>query len=595
MKKNKWFLAIILNIFLLASCQTGIGDEQLQLQHYYNGNDGAKYEADYDILDKGPVTGGTLNLFTTEPDTLNPILTKNTYVSDFLNFIYEGLTHLDEKQRAIPVLSDSWSVSSDGLVWNFHIRDGVKWQDEQPFTAYDVEFTIQLLLNPSVNSVYKPLVMNIAAYSAVDSSNIRIVLKKPNSFMPEMVTFPVLAKHQFLQKDIISASKNFSPIGTGPYRYISYTEKERVELKSNENWWYLNAEDSKAKDGMFMSMIHINIFNNPDEAMGAFQTGEIDIAGIETGDFTKYQGRSDLIIKKYTSRNFEFLAFNLQNAMLADNCVRKAIALAIDRERIISSTLPGEAVASDIAILPDSWIADMEGVSAGVSAMYSIAEGAGKPVSPQDGTDVKTAVTITAKTPKEALLQGGWKESTQGYYKLINGVRKYLKFELIVNSNNSLRIKAAQEVSKQLKQAGIEAVCTQVQWNDFLTRMNSSKFDMAFTGCRIPQIPDVSYLYSSGYLPAALPAKYDSAKNISGYNNIQLNEYIATLFSENDTDRRKVLCSNIRQITANDPAYIGMYFLRDAMVYGRNVRGPLEPDSWNRYKDMMHWYKPEVP
>lgn len=595
MKKMKWYIALILNIFLLASCQTGIGDEQLQLQHYYDANDSAKYEADYDILDKGPVAGGVLNLFTTEPDTLNPILTKNTYVSDFLSFIYEGLTRLGEGQKAVPVLSDSWSVSSDGLVWNFHIRNGVKWQDEQPFTAFDVEFTIQVLLNTGVDSVYKPLVMNIAAFSAVDSSNIRIVLKNPNSFIPEMMTFPILAKHQFLQKDIISASKNFSPIGTGPYRYTSYTEKKRVELKSNENWWYLNAEDSKAKDGMFMSTISINIFNDSDEAMGAFQAGEIDVAAIETGNFSKYKGRSDLIIKKYTSRNFEFIAFNLKNPILADIYVRKAIALAIDRERVIGNTLPGEAVASDIAVLPDSWISDMEGISAGASAIYSIPESINKAVNPQNGNALEAAAVFTAKTPKEALLQGGWKESVQGYYKIINGVRKYLKFELIVNSNNSLRVKAAQEVCTQLKQAGIETVCTQIQWNDFLARVNASKFDMVFTGCRVPQIPDVSYLYSSSYLPAALPARSDSARNISGYYNVQLNESITALFRENDTDKRKVLYDDIRQIITNDTAYIGLYFLRDAMVYGRNIRGPLEPDTWNRYKDMTHWYKPEVP
>ena len=595
MKKIKWCTVLILNIFLLSSCQTGLGTEQLQLQQYYGENDEEQYKADYDILDKGPVAGGVLNLFTTEPDTLNPILTKNTYTSDFLSFVYEGLTRLDEKQKAVPQLSDTWSVSADGLVWNFHIRDGVKWQDGQPFTAPDAEFTIQTLINPAIDSVYKPLLMNIAACSAVDPSNLRIVLKKPNSFMPEMVTFPIIAKHQFMQTDVLSASNNFNPIGTGPYQYVSYSKNKKVELKSNINWWYLNVEDSKAKDGMYMETINVNIFSDSDEAMGAFQTGEIDTFEIETSDFEKYEARSDLIIKKYTSRNYEFLAFNLENPVLADIYVRKAITLAIDNDRIIKNILPGEAVASDIPVLPDSWISDIEGVSTGTAAINSVPESSIKADISQNGTTMETTAAITAKTPKEALLQGGWKESKTGYYKVFSGVRKYLKFELIVNSNNSLRVRVAQDVCTQLEQAGITAVCTQIQWSDFLTKLNTAKFDMAFTGCRIPQIPDISYLYSNSYLPTALPASYESARNISGYFNMQLDANITAMFNENDPDKRKALYRTAKQVITYDAAYLGLYFLRNAMVYSKNIRGPLQPDTWNRYKDMTHWYKPEIP
>ena len=124
MKRSINIIILLLICTLLSACQTGIDSGQLQ---QYGGSGGAgtgQYE-DYDILDRGPVSGGTLNVFTTEPDTLNPILTKNTYTADFLGFIYEGMTRLDKSQRAVPVLSDSWTVSPDGLIWNFHIRVGV--------------------------------------------------------------------------------------------------------------------------------------------------------------------------------------------------------------------------------------------------------------------------------------------------------------------------------------------------------------------------------------------------------------------------------------------------------------------------------------
>lgn len=567
MKKSRVLILLFAFSFLLTACQSGLGLEHMQLQQYDSNNGDNEYKADYDILDKGPVAGGALNLFTTKPDTLNPILTKNTYTSDFLSFIYEGLTKLDEKQQAVPQLSDAWSVSADGLIWNFHIRDGIKWQDGQPFTAADVEFTIRALLNPGIDSVYKPLLLNVATCAAVDSSNIKLVLEKPNSFMPEMMTFPIIPKHQFKQKDVLSASKNFQPVGTGAYKFLSYTEKEKVVLKSDKNWWYLNDKSNNPKEGMYIETININVFNNPDEAMGAFQTGEIDAVGIEASDFAKYKGRTDLIIKKYTSRDFEFLTFNLNNPVIADNYARKAIALAIDRDDLIKDILLGEAEAAEMPVLPVSWLSGMEGISTGTAVL----------------------------TPKEVLQAGGWKESKQGYYKVLGSVRKYLKVELIVNSNNSIRLRAAQKIRSQLEQAGITATCTQLGWNDLLTKLNTAKYDIAFIGCRITQIPDISYMYSNSYLSAALPVKYENVRNVSGYFNIQVDNYITSIFSENSTDKRKALYKAAKEQIINDTPYLGLYFLRNAMVYSKNLRGPLNPDTWNHYNKMTSWYKPELP
>ena len=82
-----------------------------------------------DMMDKGPVKGGIIRLFSTRPDSLNPILSKNIYVQDFSSLIFEGLFKLGKDQNVIPVLSDKWDVSSDGLIWNFHIRENVLWHD----------------------------------------------------------------------------------------------------------------------------------------------------------------------------------------------------------------------------------------------------------------------------------------------------------------------------------------------------------------------------------------------------------------------------------------------------------------------------------
>lgn len=184
-------LLIILISMNLVSCQQGIFDDaQMQQLGYEKNNETA--ENNDDILDIGPVKGGNLNLFTTTPDTFNPLLTKNKYVNDFLGLIYEGLVKLDEKQMPAPVLSESWSISADGLIWNFKIREGINWSDGNTFTAEDVAFTVKSLLESKTDSVYSILLQNIAAYSAVDDYDFKLVLKKPNSFTAEMMTFPII-------------------------------------------------------------------------------------------------------------------------------------------------------------------------------------------------------------------------------------------------------------------------------------------------------------------------------------------------------------------------------------------------------------------
>lgn len=571
MKKSAICIILLTFILMFTGCRSGF-----DMRQYENGSDYKQYQEDYDVLDRGPVKGGTLNMFATKPDSLNPVLTKNTYTADFLGFIYEGLTRLGDDQRAVPILSDRWSVSSDGLIWTFHIRDGVRWHDGTPLTAYDVEFSIQTILNPRIDSVYKPLLLNISTYAAVDSSNIRLALEKPNSFMPEMMTFPIIPKHQFELNDVLSVSEQFSPIGTGPYRFVSYEENNHIEMNLNKSWWYIDADKDA---GMYIETIIVKIYKHPENVFSAFQSDDLDAADVAAIDSVKYKGRSDLTVKWYTSRNFEFLAFNMKNPVFSDYYARKAISMAIDINEIINTELLGEAEPAEVPILPECWISDLDGVSA----------------APLFNQDEDANPDITIKTPSDALKEGGWKESKQGWYKSIGGLRRYLKVELLVNNNNKTRVRVAQRICEQISKSGINAQVIEVKWEDMMNRIAAAKFDIVFMGCRIPQIPDLSYLYSNAYLPSALMNNTDRASNISGYDNLQLSAAITELFKENDPNEQKRIYKALKDQIVKDSPYIGLYFIRNAMVYSKDIKGTLQPDTWNRYNDIYSWYKPVNP
>lgn len=543
----------------IVSCQQGI------LNYAQIGQQGSNAGMDYnndDVIDNGPVKGGSLSLFSTIPDTLNPLLTKNTYVNDFLGFIYEGLIRLDEKQKPLPVLSDSWYTSPDGLIWNFHIREGVHWSDGQVFSSEDVAFTVEWLLSAGNNSIFGKLLQNIATYAAVDSSNFKLILKKPNSFTAEMMTFPIIPKHFSKNADKI---KDFKPVGTGPYSYDSTVKDKYILLKKNKDWWYPETRTDKSTELLFIDNIKIKLYNDPDDAINAFQTGDIDTLCVGIDDFNKYEGRTDLFLKKYVSRDFEFLTFNLYNPVLSDVSVRKAIAAAIDKEKILEEVLKGDAASSEMPLSHDSWI--FEGKNGEASPRLN---------------------------PREILLQGGWKEKNNTFRKSFNGVSKKLELELLVNDNNDRRLLIAEKICEQLRNAGIGASVKKLPWNDLFTQIDQAKFDMVYTGCRITQIPDISFLYSNAYLAPQIPIQENAGRNIAGYDSTIVNSYIDMLYRENDNEKRKVLYSNISAQLSNDLPYIGFYFLKSGVVYRKNIRGSLEPFTWNRYYDITGWYKSET-
>ena len=117
--------------------------------------------------------GGTLNLQSYEPDTLNPLLTKSRLNSNTLNLIYEGLVKLDENLKPKPCLAESWEISDDGTVWTFYLKK-VKWHNGLNFTADDVYYTFQVISSGKNESVYRSNMEYVSHYSIIDEHTLRL-------------------------------------------------------------------------------------------------------------------------------------------------------------------------------------------------------------------------------------------------------------------------------------------------------------------------------------------------------------------------------------------------------------------------------------
>jgi peptide/nickel transport system substrate-binding protein len=551
---KKLCLVLMMFLFLnigLASCSIRDGINMGNNQD----NTKSSGSEDGDVMDKGPVEGGVLRLFSTIPDTLNPVLTANSYVHDFSELISEGLVRLDKTQRPVPELAEKWEVSDDGLTWTFYIKDGIEWHDGMPFTAEDVEFTFQTILNPKVTSVYKKNLENVAAFTAMGRNVFKITLKAPNSFFAKLMTFPIICKHYFNGEDILKTTRNLAPMGTGPYKFLSYDGRTVVKLILNEKWWKAALSDKKDRVLPYVGEIDIMLYKNSKDSLNAFQTKDVDVTFIEARDFSKYNGRNDLTLKKYTSNNYDFIAINLQNSVLSDKAVRQALAYAINKVDLIKNVMPGEAVASDLPILPDTWL-------------YN--------------NDILYYQPSTSKA-REILKENGWNEdSVTGEFSKYG---KSLSFELLVNEDNDLRSKIADELSKQLYKAGIKLNVVKVKWDDLIKKINTKQYELALMGWRVHSTEDLSFGYSS------LETGWGKM-NVSGYKNPEVDSYLKQILAENDDTRRKALFFNMRSIINEDVPYIGLYFYNNGVLISNKIRGEANPYVWKKYDGFNNWYIP---
>ncbi len=549
-------------IFLLLALAAGLtallsGCAAYSNQGNVGGLEGLNGRVDYsDIEDIGPIKSGTLKLFSTQPDTLNPILTKNRYVSEFLGLVFEGLVKVGKDQRPAPALSESWECSEDGKVWTFRLRKDVFWHDGSPFTPEDVKFTIEVIQNPALDSVYKANVRNIEKCETVGDGAVRVYLKKPDSLIPGLMSFPILKKEYFKGIDILdrSSSPNMHPVGTGPYRFLSYSQGESVELVVNNNWWNRGVQDNTAAVP-YIPSISVRIFRDAKTAKQALGMGEIDLYFHE-GAETNREGLSEsFLVRRFPGRNFECIAFNLDDPILSDKHVRKAIAYAIDRSWIVENILGGEAFIADFPVHPNSWVLE--------------------------GTEFRIYDENREKATEE-LEAAGWKKEDGVYRKSIGGRMRRLELELIVSKDNEIRCKVAKEIGAQLKELGIELKIKEVSKDTLLKEVNSGNYEMALIGYRLALVPDLTFAYSSD------EANY--GKNVAGYRNELVDGFLSGIQLSRDEKEMKMLYAQVLDVIEDEVPYAGLYFNAEYTLYNRRIKGKIEANVWNRYDGLTSWY-----
>ncbi|MDH7489927.1 MAG: peptide ABC transporter substrate-binding protein [Anaerolineae bacterium] len=299
-----------------------------------------------------PAEGGTYTEGVVgAPQWPNPVLAAfNETDEDIARLLFRGLTRVDERSRIVPDLAESWQVSGDALVYTFTLKAGLKWQDGAPITADDAVYTFQLMQSPDFpGPPYLLELWKAVQVAKVDALRVQFTLSEPFAPFLDYTTIGLLPQHILAgtaAKDLLAHPFNSSPVGNGPFMLERATSEEIV-LRPNP------LSDAPKP---YLERLALRLYPDTDAVFAAYSRGEVD--GIRTIPADRLDEAAELpSLNLYSAPVAEaaWVIFNTQSPPLDAMPVRRALALATDRKRLIADALRGQALPLYGPLLPTSW------------------------------------------------------------------------------------------------------------------------------------------------------------------------------------------------------------------------------------------------
>jgi len=276
-----------------------------------------------DIPKAGEPYGGSLIWgICHKPTLINPILTTRSISAALMELIFNRLVRINSKGEVEPDLAESWDVSSDGLVYTFYLRKGVKFHDGVECTAQDVKFTYDNILDPENNSPHRTSFRLVKDFKVIDKYTFRIALNEPSSYFLYRLIGEILPRHLLKEDKKKKCSFNFHPVGTGPFRFKYWTKEDEIVLEYNPDYYGGRPNLDK---------IIVKTYPNSRDVWAALMRNEVDfILFIEREDYEVV--KDDPTFKAYAipADSYYAVVYDLSDPILADKRVREAIAYGID-------------------------------------------------------------------------------------------------------------------------------------------------------------------------------------------------------------------------------------------------------------------------
>ena len=319
----------------------------------------------------GEESTGTASGFTVQygpnPETLDPALNSSIDGANTLITVFEPLLLIDENNEVIPGQAESYTVSDDGLVWTFTMRDGLKWSDGSDLTAKDFEYSFKRLAAPDTAAPYAETVVGMIdgykdaignpdadgntttepdfdalnVVASEDGKTLTVTLSYPCAYFDKLAAFAAMSPVQQATVEANGDAWCTAPdtyVCNGPYYISQWVPSERIVLTKNPN--YVGGWDSSK---IVSDTITLLLLEDSSAAYAAYNSGEAqlvkDVPTDEIPSLTKAEDGGDFYVD--TILGTYYISLNDQKEPFTDPNVRKALSLAIDRDYVANTIMQG--------------------------------------------------------------------------------------------------------------------------------------------------------------------------------------------------------------------------------------------------------------
>jgi len=441
-----------------------------------------------------------------DPEGLDPQRTAAASTFSVTNNIYDTLVGVDSDWNVIPRLAKSWEVSQDGMEITFTLRDDVYFHNGRQLKSSDIEFSFNRLKDEE--SPKAKDYENIIKIEVIDDYNIKFITEKLDVELLKWFAYPWTA---IVPEEAVDNLKT-NPVGTGAFTLKEWIPQQHIILERNENYY-----GDKAK----LETVKLVLIPDATSLIAGLQIGDLDIIPLSGDQVNMLKDNSEYKILSESMNAVQIMSINTKNEILANEKVRQAMSMAINKDDVISASTFG----------------------------YGDKIGSHLPSTSPDYYDTNNVMEYNVEKAKELLKEAGYE----------NG----FEIKMTLPKNYQLHVDAGQVIADQLSKIGIKVNIEIVEWGTWLSEVYGAKnFETTVVG-HTGRLD--SYAFLKRY-------KSDSDDYIS-LRTGEVDELLDQALQELDAEKRKEIYKEIQIVLANKLPAIYIQAPHTILGMSSNVEG----------------------
>ncbi len=489
-----------------------------------------------------PITlnASTLNLsMTSSPSRLNPLLASDSASSEITDWIFNGLFKYDKDGKIALDLASRYTFESKTKLI-IYLREDVLWHDGEKFTAKDVVFTYNSIINPKIFVTFGSNYEKVHSVKALDPYTIEIIYKEPYFKALEAWLVGILPYHIYKdEKDMMTSIYNKQPIGTNAYKLKSFQSGKDIKLVAFDDYF-----DGRAK----IDEINYTFLPDPTTSFLMLKQKKLDVGKLtplQIDRQIKKKFKENYSIIEQPSLSYSYLGFNLNHKKFKNKKIRKALSLAINRQELVDILFLGHGKVNNGPFLKGSF------------------------VYPEDTKNIIQDI----KKAKKLLQEAGYNKNNP------------FTFEVVTNTGNEIRINAAQILQYQLQKVGVIMKIRVMEWQAFLnTVVHPRNFEAVLLGWSLALMPDAYPLWHSN-------SRKTGSFNLTGYTNKEVDALIERGSTTIDKVKFSKIYKKIFKKITSDLPYLFLYTSNSITVVNKKIKN-VEPAFLGIMHNQKNWIKP---